>query len=80
MCNSAEGVHPTLGSMWHILVCDWCSCRVLTSYRTKRTISVGFSEPEMLVLCWEAAAKGKRAVLVWEGKLCWQLEVMVLFT
>ena len=80
VCNSAEGVCTALGSMWRILVCNWCSWGVLESYRTKCTISTSFSEPEMLALCWEAAAKGKWAVLVWEGELRRQLEVRVLFT
>lgn len=78
-CNSAEGVCTALGSMWRILVCDWGSWGALASYRTKCTISTGFREPGMLELCWEAAAKGKRAALVWEGKLCRQLEVRVFF-
>lgn len=80
VCNSAEGVCTALGSTWCILVCDWCSWGLLESYRTKCTISTGFSEPEMLVLCWEAAAKEKQAGLIREGKLHRQLEVRILFT
>lgn len=59
---------------------SWCVTGALGGYREKCTISTGFSMPEMLVLCWEAAAKGKWAVLVLEGKLRSQLEVRVLFT
>lgn len=80
MCNSAEGVYTALGSVCGILVCDWCSWGYWKSYRTKGTVSTGFSEPEMLVLCWETAVKGNWDVLVWEGKLRRQLEVKVLFT
>lgn len=56
---------------------SWCVTAALGGYTGKCTISAGFSVPEMLVLCWEAAAKGNWAVLVQEGML---LEVMVLFT